>query len=158
MHPLFSQWRKFHQIRMMPFPLPIALNGSRSAWGSPSILLSSIPALFLTSVQVGFFQPLQSIRLAAPLANLRQTILFGTQAQGVPSQTQSSRKHNWPTANREEPPTHHKLDREALATWVYPTNLGTIRDYHCCCKRFIPQHARRTTNPSSRDRPRMCEH
>ena len=74
-------------------------------------------------------QPLQSIRLAAPLANLRQTTLFGTQAQGVPSQTQSSRKHNWPMANREEPPTHHKLDREALATWVYPTNLGTIRDY-----------------------------
>ena len=74
-------------------------------------------------------QPLQNIRLAAPLANLRQTTLFGTQAQGVPSQTQSSRKHNWPMANREEPPTHHKLDREALPTWVYPTNLGTIRDY-----------------------------
>ena len=74
-------------------------------------------------------QSLQSFRLAAPLANLRQTTLFGTQAQGVSSQTQSSRKHNWPMANREEPPTHHKLDREALATWVYPTNLGTIRDY-----------------------------
>ena len=84
---------------------------------------------FLISSQEEYPQPLQSIRLAAPLANLRQTTLFGTQAQGVSSQTQSSRKHNWPMANREEPPTHHKLDREALATWVYPTNLGTIRDY-----------------------------
>ena len=70
-----------------------------------------------------------STRLVAPLGNLRQTTLFGTQAQEVSSSTQSSRKLNWPIANREEPPTHHKLNREALATWVYPINLGTIRDY-----------------------------
>lgn len=68
-------------------------------------------------------------RLAAPLANLRQTTLFGTQAPEVSSQTQPARKHNWPLANREEPPTHHKLNQDALRTWVYPTNLGTIRDY-----------------------------
>lgn len=68
-------------------------------------------------------------KLIAPLANLRQTTLFGTQAQEVNPQTQSTRKHNWPMANREEPATHHELNREALATWVYPTNLGTIRDY-----------------------------
>ena len=68
-------------------------------------------------------------RLIAPLANLRQTTLFGTQVQEDNTQTQSTRKHNWPIANREEPATHHKLDREALVTWVYPTNLGTIRDY-----------------------------
>ena len=74
-------------------------------------------------------QPLRNHRLVAPLANLRQTTLFGTQAQEVNSQTQSTRKHNWPMANREEPATHHKLDREALVTWVYPKNLGTIRDY-----------------------------
>lgn len=68
-------------------------------------------------------------RLAAPLANLRQTTLFGDEAQAVSSQTQTARKRNWPLANKEEPPTHHKLDREALKTWVYPTNLGTIRSY-----------------------------
>ncbi|KLU84166.1 ATP-dependent DNA helicase MPH1 [Magnaporthiopsis poae ATCC 64411] len=28
-----------------------------------------------------------------------------------------------------EPPTHHELDNEALKTWVYPMNLGAIRDY-----------------------------
>ena len=85
--------------------------------------------ILISSQQEFPSQSLQSFRLAAPLANLRQTTLFGTQAQEVSSHTQSSRKHNWPMANREEPPTHHKLDREALATWVYPTNLGTIRDY-----------------------------
>ena len=68
-------------------------------------------------------------KLVAPLGNLRQTTLFGTQAQEVNTSTQSTRIHNWPMANKEEPPTHHKLDREALTTWVYPTNLGTIRDY-----------------------------
>ena len=71
----------------------------------------------------------QAQRVAAPIANLRQTTLFGTQAPEVSSQTQSTRKYNWPLANRNEPPTHHKLDHEALQTWVYPTNLGTIRDY-----------------------------
>ncbi|MBE3045237.1 DEAD/DEAH box helicase family protein, partial [Candidatus Bathyarchaeota archaeon] len=28
-----------------------------------------------------------------------------------------------------EAPTHHELDHEELKTWVYPTNLGAIRDY-----------------------------
>lgn len=72
-------------------------------------------------------QTIQHQGLTAPLTNLRQTTLFGTQA--ILSQTQAVTKHNWPLANREEEPTHHKLDREALATWVYPTNLGTIREY-----------------------------
>ena len=77
------------------------------------------------------FQLGQNRRLVAPLTNLRQTTLFGTHAPDASTQnpSQSNRQHNWPLANREEPPTHHKLDREALATWVYPTNLGVIREY-----------------------------
>ena len=66
-------------------------------------------------------------RLAAPQTNLRQVTLFGTQAEEV--STQSNRKRNWPVANREEPATHHKLDIEAMKTWVFPMNLGGIRDY-----------------------------
>lgn len=66
-------------------------------------------------------------RLVAPQTNLRQTTLFGTQAQEV--STQSNRKRNWPLANRDEPVTHHKLDQEAMKTWVFPMNLGGIRDY-----------------------------
>lgn len=67
--------------------------------------------------------------LVAPVSNLRQTTLFGAQAEEVSSQSQSTRKRNWPLKNREEPPTHHKLDRNALMTWIYPTNVGAIRDY-----------------------------
>ena len=66
-------------------------------------------------------------RLAAPQTNLRQTTLFGTQVEEV--STQSTRKRNWPIANREEPATHHKLDAEAMRTWIFPMNLGGIRDY-----------------------------
>ncbi|KAL8842538.1 MAG: hypothetical protein Q9170_000492 [Blastenia crenularia] len=71
----------------------------------------------------------QNQRLAAPLANLRQTTLFGDEAHNTDSQTQSVRKRNWPLANREEAPTHHQINREAMQTWVYPTNLGKIRSY-----------------------------
>jgi len=75
-------------------------------------------------------QAAQQQRLRAPQTNLRQTTLFGGPAQEDGSQaTQTVRRHNWPVANREEPPTHHKLNTDALQTWVYPTNLGTIRDY-----------------------------
>ncbi|KAL8693829.1 MAG: hypothetical protein Q9218_001429 [Villophora microphyllina] len=68
-------------------------------------------------------------KVAAPLSNLRQTTLLGDQATNSGTQTQTTRKRNWPLANREEPPTHHQIDRKAMETWVYPTNLGKIRDY-----------------------------
>ena len=86
-------------------------------------------AILISSQQDYSSQFAQHQRLAAPLTNLKQTTLFGTQARETNPQTQPVRRHNWPLANREEPATHHKLDREALKTWVYPTNLGTIRDY-----------------------------
>lgn len=85
--------------------------------------------ILISSQQEYPSQTMHYQKLTAPLANLRQTTLFGTQAPEVNTQTQSTRRHNWPMANREEPATHHKLDSEALATWVYPTNLGTIREY-----------------------------
>ena len=74
-------------------------------------------------------QSAQCQRFAAPIANLRQTTLFGREVSENSSQSQVTRKHNWPLANREEPPTHHMLDQDALKTWIYPTNLGTIREY-----------------------------
>jgi ATP-dependent DNA helicase MPH1 len=43
--------------------------------------------------------------------------------------SQVNKRHNWPLANQDEPPTHHQVDREAMETWVYPTNIGKIRDY-----------------------------
>ena len=74
-------------------------------------------------------KPPQHQRLVGPQANLRQTTLFGDHAPDVEQQSQATRRRNWPLANKNEPPTHHKLDHDALKTWVYPTNLGTIRDY-----------------------------
>lgn len=75
-------------------------------------------------------QAAQQQRLRAPQTNLRQTTLFGGPAQDDGSQpTQTVRRPNWPAANRQEAATHHKLNEDALQTWVYPTNLGTIRDY-----------------------------
>ena len=65
----------------------------------------------------------------ASLTNLRQTTLFGQKALESQALSVPVRQRNWPLASREEPPTHHNLDREALETWVYPTNLGSIRDY-----------------------------
>ncbi|KAL8830513.1 MAG: hypothetical protein Q9191_001386 [Dirinaria sp. TL-2023a] len=67
--------------------------------------------------------------LKAPQTNLRQTNLYGQQAQDCQIPTLPARRRNWPLASREEPPTHHELDHESLRTWVYPTNLGTIREY-----------------------------
>lgn len=68
-------------------------------------------------------------RLAAPQNGLRQLTLFGDPAQGMTEASQQNKRSNWPMADKEEKITHHKLDIEAMRTWVYPTNLGTIRDY-----------------------------
>ena len=96
---------------------------------SNSVNDPSREAILISSQQDYSSQFAQPQRLAAPLTNLKQTTLFGTQAREINPQTQSAKRHNWPLANKEEPATHHKLDREALKTWVYPTNLGTVRDY-----------------------------
>lgn len=69
----------------------------------------------------------QSFSRPQPLTqrtNLRQTTLFDLAARSTPQESRS-----WSPPPRDEPPTHHKLDPEAMQTWVYPTNLGQIRDY-----------------------------
>ncbi|KAF1912589.1 hypothetical protein BDU57DRAFT_522958 [Ampelomyces quisqualis] len=69
-------------------------------------------------------------RVVAPPTGLRQTTLFGRQGANInvpPSQL--NKRYNFVVDQKQEPPTHHKLDAEATKTWVYPTNLGTIRDY-----------------------------
>lgn len=69
-------------------------------------------------------------KVAAPQVGLRQTTLFGsTTVNGEIPQSQANKRYNFIIDQKEEPPTHHKLDPEAIKTWVYPTNLGTIRDY-----------------------------
>ncbi|KAL1794750.1 hypothetical protein ACET3X_006566 [Alternaria dauci] len=69
-------------------------------------------------------------RVVAPLTGLRQTTLFGRAGvDGTIPATQVNKRYNFVIDQKAEPPTHHKLDPEAIKTWVYPTNLGTIRDY-----------------------------
>ncbi|KAI1005167.1 ATP-dependent DNA helicase [Podosphaera aphanis] len=63
-------------------------------------------------------------------SSLRQTTLFGrstTIRDERPLQTKKVQKYKIDQAS--EPPTHHILNTEALKTWVFPMNLGTIRDY-----------------------------
>jgi ATP-dependent DNA helicase MPH1 len=64
--------------------------------------------------------------------NLRQTTLWGgtLQESGVPSSQSSAAKNRPYLADLPpEKPTHHELNQEELSTWVYPMNLGPIRDY-----------------------------
>lgn len=101
--------------------------------GFPSDAFNSENDAIFVSSQERLSQVRQSQHTVLPRTttaktNLRQTTLFGATARNTPA-SQSAARHNWPLANKEEPPTHHKLDREAMNTWVYPTNLGTIRDY-----------------------------
>lgn len=57
---------------------------------------------------------------------LRQTTLFDA---GRNLGTRPSFQLTQSPPNKNEPPTQHKLDEEAIISWVYPTNLGKIRDY-----------------------------
>lgn len=59
---------------------------------------------------------------------LRQTTLFDMTTRNPETMPRSFQRDQFPP-DKSEPPTQHKLDQEAIATWVYPTNLGKIRDY-----------------------------
>ncbi|KAI5366481.1 putative helicase, P-loop containing nucleoside triphosphate hydrolase [Septoria linicola] len=68
--------------------------------------------------------------LRGPQTGLKQLTIFGQPAtQDLTASQAAQKRHAWPMANRDEKPTHHKLDEKAMTTWVYPTNLGSIRDY-----------------------------
>ncbi|PSN63448.1 P-loop containing nucleoside triphosphate hydrolase protein [Corynespora cassiicola Philippines] len=77
------------------------------------------------------FQSERRTRLVVPQTGLRQTTLFGRERgpDGDVPASQVNKRYNFVVDAKEEPPTHHKLDPEAIKTWVYPTNLGKIRDY-----------------------------
>ncbi|KAL6891141.1 P-loop containing nucleoside triphosphate hydrolase protein [Trichoderma longibrachiatum] len=62
---------------------------------------------------------------------MRQTTLWGGQAatEDVPRPSQPTTARVFRADLPPEPPSPHELDREAMKTWVYPTNLGPTRDY-----------------------------
>ncbi|KAH9909305.1 P-loop containing nucleoside triphosphate hydrolase protein [Xylariomycetidae sp. FL2044] len=98
----------------------------------PSNAFSSSPITGAANGQIssstGFRQ---APRVGGQSQSFRQTTLFGYTLQREPSAPSS--QFNGNRAFRgdlsAEPPTHHQLDLQALKTWVYPTNLGTTRDY-----------------------------
>ncbi|THX83083.1 P-loop containing nucleoside triphosphate hydrolase protein [Aureobasidium pullulans] len=73
--------------------------------------------------------PAPKPNLAPPRGGLVQKTLFGGTVVPMGPATQANKRHAWPLATQREPATHHKLNDEATQTWVYPTNLGTTRDY-----------------------------
>ncbi|ORY65824.1 uncharacterized protein BCR38DRAFT_388888 [Pseudomassariella vexata] len=71
-------------------------------------------------------------QVAGPVQNYRQTTLFGTPIQGNGDSGSSQRLNSNRVFRADMPPeapTHHEIDLQAMKTWVYPTNLGPIRDY-----------------------------
>ncbi|CAD6504314.1 BgTH12-06045 [Blumeria graminis f. sp. triticale] len=96
-----------------PEPIPI----------SDSIILSESSSRVL-----GITGPRQ--QLLASQQGLRQTTLFGGSAAQAERASPKSRKtHNYIADQAAEAPTHHALNKDALSVWVYPMNLGDIRDY-----------------------------
>lgn len=62
--------------------------------------------------------------------NLRQTTLWGSRIQdGREAAPQAANNRPFRADLPPETPTHHELNHDELSTWVYPLNLGPIRDY-----------------------------
>ncbi|KAL2154164.1 hypothetical protein VTH82DRAFT_2840 [Thermothelomyces myriococcoides] len=71
-------------------------------------------------------------RFRAPVQtqNFRQTTLWGsTIREERPAEPQTTNGRPFRADLPPETPTHHELNHAELLTWVYPLNLGPIRDY-----------------------------
>ncbi|KAI9053787.1 hypothetical protein LZ554_002736 [Drepanopeziza brunnea f. sp. 'monogermtubi'] len=100
-----------------------AFSSPENQGSNEPILIGSSP---LRASQMAYFQ---KQRFVAPQQGLRQTTLFGGRAPDEVSASQAKKVFNFKVDKPPEAPTQHVLDQEALKTWVYPTNLGAIRDY-----------------------------
>ncbi|KAJ4396865.1 3'-5' DNA helicase [Gnomoniopsis smithogilvyi] len=104
-----------------------------------SQMLDHVDNLDLDGLPSGAFdsspdRPRVNLNAPPPRTNqsqsFRQTTLWGqTIESNEAPQTQVQSKRVYRADMPTEPPTQHKLDHEALKTWVYPTNLGPTRDY-----------------------------
>lgn len=79
----------------------------------------SVPTMSLTQSHGASVQP-----------RLHQTTLFGGRANvAEPPASQVNRVHNYRVDRVPEEESHHKFEAQALQSWIYPMNLGAIRDY-----------------------------
>ena len=96
---------------------------------SPATLADMGVQETFNALQQGFTENATQSRRPQP-QSFRQTTLFGnTAAVRIPNSTQIIRGQHWRPADHNEPPTHHDINKEAMATVVYPTNVGRVRDY-----------------------------
>jgi ATP-dependent DNA helicase MPH1 len=132
-----QQQSLFDSFQRRPKSPPQHIDVSRELADLPSDAFSS-PESNHGPILIGSSPPRQSQsqsqfvrqRLAAPQNGLKQTTLFGSHAAPeAVSASQARKVHNFIVDLPPEAPTHHKLNTEALKTWVYPTNLGDTRDY-----------------------------
>ena len=69
-------------------------------------------------------------RPSAQSQNFRQTTLWGsTLREDRVAESQAANSRPFRVDLPPEAPTHHELNPHELSTWVYPLNLGPIRDY-----------------------------
>ena len=101
-------------------------SSSSSSQSAPQQILRQEPILISSQVS-GHKRP----NLAAPKNATLQMNLFGQPAknQSNMNTSQTNKRYNWTVPDKQELPTHHRLDSSALGTWIYPTNIGDIRDY-----------------------------
>ncbi|ETS87611.1 ATP-dependent DNA helicase MPH1 [Pestalotiopsis fici W106-1] len=100
----------------------------------PSDAFSSSPGGGALSAQSVSRNARPTPKVGGPAPVYRQMTLFNTTAP--PPQNGTAGSSQRPSNTRqfrvdlpEEKPTHHEIDNDAMKTWVYPTNLGAIRDY-----------------------------
>ncbi|KXH33129.1 type III restriction enzyme [Colletotrichum salicis] len=90
----------------------------------PSDAFSSSPGPVAPTVRNGLTRTGSS-------SNFRQTTLLGGRVAGNAS-TQPQQPGFGRVYRGDKPveaPSQHAIDREAMKTWIYPTNLGAARDY-----------------------------
>ncbi|KMU86441.1 type III restriction enzyme [Coccidioides immitis H538.4] len=66
---------------------------------------------------------------ASQSTSFRQTTLLGGFASSSSKRSSQPATQTWPSSSRNEPPTHHELNKDALRTWIFPKNLGSRREY-----------------------------
>ncbi|KAK7425656.1 3'-5' DNA helicase [Neonectria magnoliae] len=97
------------------------------AFSSPEPAPSRTPGVTRT-ISTG--QPPRTGFSRTTSGNYRQTTLFGGSVfADDASLSQSTTTRVFRVDLPREEPSHHELDKDAMETWVYPTNLGAIRDY-----------------------------
>ncbi|CAG8972923.1 hypothetical protein HYALB_00001343 [Hymenoscyphus albidus] len=126
----------FDSFRPRPKTPPQIDDFSRELDGLPSDAFSSPEPANKEPILIGSsplrptqLHPPPRQRLVAPQNGLRQTTLFGGQAPVEVPASQARKVHNFIVDLPPEAPTHHELNEEALTKWVYPMNIGSIRDY-----------------------------